>query len=115
MISYYCRLYKTHVMRLLTIILAATAGLTAQAGVIVLEGNYQGKNIFIQNPFSEAGVGFVDATMSGNAEFLFPSTATAPDSRRPPSTRSIAINPPILERRERTSMPRRHANAAAPG
>jgi hypothetical protein len=58
MISYYCRLYKTHVMRLLTIILAATAGLTAQAGVIVLEGNYQGKNIFIQNPFSEAGVGF---------------------------------------------------------
>ena len=28
------------------------------AGVIVLEGNYQGKNIFIQNPFSEAGVGF---------------------------------------------------------
>jgi hypothetical protein len=28
------------------------------AGVIVLEGNYQGKNLFIQNPFSEAGVGF---------------------------------------------------------
>ena len=30
----------------------------AQAGVIVLEGNYQGKNLFIQNPFSGSGVGF---------------------------------------------------------
>jgi hypothetical protein len=28
------------------------------AGTIVLEGNYQGKNLFIQNPFSDAGVGF---------------------------------------------------------
>lgn len=28
------------------------------AGTIVLEGHYQGKNLFIQNPFSEAGVGF---------------------------------------------------------
>ncbi|HMN04517.1 MAG TPA: hypothetical protein PKD45_02225 [Flavobacteriales bacterium] len=34
------------------------AGLAAQAGTIILEGNYQGKNIFVQNPFSEAGVGF---------------------------------------------------------
>lgn len=33
-------------------------GLGAHAGVIVLEGNYQGKNLFVQNPFSEAGVGF---------------------------------------------------------
>lgn len=32
--------------------------LFTQAGTIVLEGNYQGKNIFVQNPFSEAGVGF---------------------------------------------------------
>lgn len=30
----------------------------AWSGVLVLEGNYQGKNLFIQNPFSEAGVGF---------------------------------------------------------
>ncbi|MFT3884404.1 MAG: hypothetical protein QM724_02935 [Flavobacteriales bacterium] len=35
-----------------------SVGALAQAGVIVLEGNYQGKNLFIQNPFSEAGVGF---------------------------------------------------------
>ena len=33
-------------------------GLAAHAATIVLEGNYQGKNIFVQNPFSEAGVGF---------------------------------------------------------
>ncbi len=30
----------------------------AQAGVIVLEGNYQGKNIYIQNPNAGSGVGF---------------------------------------------------------
>lgn len=34
------------------------AGVAAHAGTIVLEGNYQGKNVFVQNPFSEAGVGF---------------------------------------------------------
>ena len=28
------------------------------AGVIVLEGNYQGKNLFVQNPFGSSGVGF---------------------------------------------------------
>lgn len=32
--------------------------LAGRAGVIVVEGNYQGKNLFVQNPFSEAGVGF---------------------------------------------------------
>ncbi|HVA98854.1 MAG TPA: hypothetical protein VNG53_08165 [Bacteroidia bacterium] len=28
------------------------------AGVIVLEGNYQGKNLYVQNPFASSGVGF---------------------------------------------------------
>lgn len=45
-------------MRLFTLAIAAFFGLTSSAGVIVLEGNFQGKNLFIQNPFSEAGVGF---------------------------------------------------------
>ena len=45
-------------MRLFTLAIAASFGLTSSAGVIVLEGNFQGKNLFIQNPFSEAGVGF---------------------------------------------------------
>lgn len=41
-------------------LLLATAFLGARvvAGTIVIEGHYQGKNLFIQNPFSEAGVGF---------------------------------------------------------
>lgn len=45
-------------MRLLPIALAALFTAPASAGVLVLEGHYQGKNIFVQNPFSEAGVGF---------------------------------------------------------
>lgn len=44
--------------RLLFLLGAFMVGLMAQAGTIVLEGNYQGKNLFVQNPFSEAGVGF---------------------------------------------------------
>lgn len=30
----------------------------ALAGTIILEGNYQGKNIYVQNPFASSGVGF---------------------------------------------------------
>ena len=45
-------------MRIFPLFLAAALSMPATAGVIVLEGNYQGKNLFIQNPFSEAGVGF---------------------------------------------------------
>jgi hypothetical protein len=41
---------------ILTLMLASATPLAA--GTIVLEGHYQGKNLFIQNPFSEAGVGF---------------------------------------------------------
>lgn len=45
-------------MRLFHLLLAASLGSSAFANPIVLEGHYQGKNLFIQNPFSEAGVGF---------------------------------------------------------
>lgn len=45
-------------MRLPILAFAALLTLRSIAGVIVLEGQYQGKNLFIQNPFSEAGVGF---------------------------------------------------------
>ena len=43
-----------------SILLTATAALALplSAGTIVVEGHYQGRNLFIQNPFSEAGVGF---------------------------------------------------------
>lgn len=45
-------------LRTLILSLTCLTGLYVQAGTIVLNGNYQGKNIFVQNPFSEAGVGF---------------------------------------------------------
>ncbi|MBX2978508.1 MAG: hypothetical protein KF905_04360 [Flavobacteriales bacterium] len=45
-------------MRLLHFAAFAALSFSASAGVVVLQGNYQGKNLFIQNPFSEAGVGF---------------------------------------------------------
>ena len=45
-------------LRHLFLLGALFVGLFVQAATIVLDGNYQGKNIFVQNPFSEAGVGF---------------------------------------------------------
>lgn len=45
-------------MRQLLLAAAVTLGAPSFAGVLVLEGNFQGKNLFVQNPFSEAGVGF---------------------------------------------------------
>ncbi len=45
-------------MRSIPLFLAASLSFPTFAGVIVVEGNFQGKNLFIQNPFSEAGVGF---------------------------------------------------------
>jgi hypothetical protein len=52
------QLDRTNAMRSINLLFAAALSIPASAGVIVLEGNYQGKNLFIQNPFSEAGVGF---------------------------------------------------------
>lgn len=48
-------MFKFRPLFLLGAILPA---LSLHAATIVLEGHYQGKNIFVQNPFSEAGVGF---------------------------------------------------------
>ncbi len=41
---------------------------SAQGGVIILEGNYQGKNIYVQNPFGSGGVGFcvTEVKVNGN-------------------------------------------------
>lgn len=33
-------------------------GFVHSASIIILEGNYQGKNLFVQNPFTGSGVGF---------------------------------------------------------
>lgn len=42
----------------LLIITTLCTALFANAGIIVLEGHYQGKNVYVQNPYSAAGVGF---------------------------------------------------------
>jgi hypothetical protein len=54
-------------MRSLLLSAAVALVVPVSAGVIVLEGNFQGKNLFIQNPFSEAGVGFCvfEVTVNG--------------------------------------------------
>lgn len=39
-----------------------------QAGVIVIEGSYQGKNLYVQNPFAGAGVGFCITEVTVNDE-----------------------------------------------
>ncbi|GAB4253344.1 MAG: hypothetical protein Kow0079_08810 [Vicingaceae bacterium] len=39
-----------------------------QAGVIVLEGHYQGKNLYVQNPFAGSGVGFCTFEVTINGE-----------------------------------------------
>lgn len=41
---------------------------SALSGVIVLEGNYQGKNLYVQNPFAGSGVGFCtyEVSLNGN-------------------------------------------------
>lgn len=40
----------------------------SQGGVIILEGNYQGKNLYVQNPFNSIGVGFCvsEVLINGN-------------------------------------------------
>lgn len=46
-------------MRKLIIVIILTAlSPIMHAGVITLEGNYQGKNLYVQNPFAGSGVGF---------------------------------------------------------
>jgi len=55
--------------RIQLFILTILVGLSSvsTAGVIVLEGNYMGKNIFVKNPFGGAGVGFCvfEVTING--------------------------------------------------
>ncbi len=40
----------------------------AQEGVLILEGNYQGKNLYVQNPFASSNVGFcvTEVLVNGN-------------------------------------------------
>ncbi len=53
---------------ILTLFLIISLHGFSQGGVIILEGNYQGKNIYIQNPFGSGGVGFcvTEVLVNGN-------------------------------------------------
>jgi len=54
--------------QLFTTLLITLIAFQMNAGVIVLEGHYQGKNIYVQNPFAGSGVGFCtfEVTVNGN-------------------------------------------------
>jgi len=54
--------------QIFTIILVALFALQTNAGVIVLEGHYQGKNLYVQNPFAGSGVGFCTFEVTINGE-----------------------------------------------
>jgi hypothetical protein len=44
--------------KVFSLIFILFSAFAVNAGIIILEGNYQGKNLYIQNPFTGSGVGF---------------------------------------------------------
>ncbi|MEZ4721492.1 MAG: hypothetical protein R2813_06390 [Flavobacteriales bacterium] len=58
----------TAVLRNLLFLILALGVTPVFAGNIVLEGNYQGKNLYVKNPYSGAGVGFCvfEVTVNGS-------------------------------------------------
>ena len=54
--------------KVLTVIAFTLVAIATMAGTIVLEGNYQGKNLYVQNPFAGSGVGFCtyEVTVNGS-------------------------------------------------
>lgn len=55
--------------RLFFVLLISLFALNVNAtGVIVLEGHYQGKNLYVQNPFAGSGVGFCTFEVTINGE-----------------------------------------------
>jgi len=58
----------TSALKLSILVLLGVFSTSAFAGNIVLEGNYQGKNLYIKNPFAGTGVGFCvfEVTVNGS-------------------------------------------------
>jgi len=52
---------------IVTFVLFALIGISSYAGEIVIEGIFQGKNLYVMNPFSSSGVGFCvfEVTING--------------------------------------------------
>ena len=49
-------------------VLVLCFNLNASAGTILLEGNYHGKNLYVQNPFASEGVGFCTFEVKVNGQ-----------------------------------------------
>ena len=52
----------------LSVLLVLTGFVYSKAGVIVIEGNYQGKNLYIQNPYAGSNVGFCTFELTVNEQ-----------------------------------------------
>lgn len=68
---YYCtKILKTKTMKKTFVLVLSVYAFfgNAQEGVLILEGNYQGKNLYVQNPFASSGVGFcvTEVLVNGN-------------------------------------------------
>lgn len=59
---------KMNLSRTALFTMALFSAMVATAGNIVLEGNYQGKNLYVKNPFGGSGVGFCvfEVTVNGS-------------------------------------------------
>jgi uncharacterized protein YxeA len=54
--------------KILFLLVALMMAAASQAGVIVIEGKYQNKNLYVQNGFSDAGVGFCAYAVTINGQ-----------------------------------------------
>jgi hypothetical protein len=67
-------MFSTRIMRLaslksiLLLAFVAVSTFSASAGTILLEGNYHGKNLYVQNPFASEGVGFCTFEVKVNGQ-----------------------------------------------
>ena len=50
---------KHYLTTLLALIFSVCFSAQSNESSVVLEGHYQGKNLYVQNPFAGSGVGFV--------------------------------------------------------
>jgi len=68
MLGYITLKYSEMKFRFVFLLLSTVIWANVQAGIIVLEGHYQGKNLYVQNPFAGSGVGFCtfEVTINGN-------------------------------------------------
>jgi len=53
---------------ILASVVLALSAYGAIAGTIVLDGNYHGKNLYVQNPFASSGVGYCTIEVEVNGQ-----------------------------------------------